>query len=150
MNNTNFRAKIRLGGKHESPASHCGYRGRVIKSGQSIITTNPEEYLYYTNQYGFSCRILQGSLGEPKKEKDPVKNNFVNTEQEEIEQEEDNNEVTGLYEKSDLLKLSKQELVNLIKEDNDLSLTPRDIPKQTSKREIVDLILEAQNEEEDE
>lgn len=142
-----FQAKIKLGNMKRAPLSHVGFRGRVLKKGESFTTTSPEEAAYYQAQPGFSVTIQKGKLtGAPKpsrqREPDPPEADEESDEDEEEDEREE--EVDGAYEKADLKKMKRDDLIALIDDDEDLPLSSEDLPKKVGKKEIIEAILEAQ------
>jgi hypothetical protein len=147
-----FQAKIQLSKTKRAPVSHTGFRGRFVKKGDSFITTDPVEVRYYQSQPGFSIAILSGKFtAKPVQEEEIDEDIDERDDEDEVEEEDEerNEEVDGLYEKADLKKMSQKDLKKLIKDDDELPLTLKDIPKKASKNEIIDLILEAQNQSDD-
>jgi hypothetical protein len=143
-----FQAKIKLGALKSAPLTHTGFKGRAIKKGESFTTTNPEEALYYRAQPGYSVTVLKGKLpvsSAPEAEPDDVEEESSD----EGDDKKRDDEVKGTYERADLKKMSREDLIALVKTDDDLPLTLRDVPKKASKREIIDLILGAQTGDED-
>jgi hypothetical protein len=143
-----FQATIKLGPSKKGPLTHTGFQGRVMKKGESFTTTNPEEASYYEAQPGFSVTLKKGKLhSKPKEEpEEPVEHDEESGSGDEDEGEEDvrPSEVTGGYERADLKKMSKKALLDLIKGDKELPLKKRDVPTEAGKKEIIDLILDAQ------
>jgi len=149
-----FQAKIKLGNMKRAPLTHVGYRGRALKKGDSFTSTDPEEARYYQAQPGFSVTVQKGKLtgGKPAKVRAPEPPDVDDEESDdEDDEEEREDEVDGAYEKADLKKMSKGDLITLIDDDADLPLSSDDLPKKAGKTEIIDAILEAQagGEEED-
>lgn len=144
-----FQATIKLGPTKKGPLTHTGYKGRVMKKGESVTTTDPVEASYYEAQPGFSVVVKKGKLHrKPKDEEleETVEHDDESSSDDEGEEEDERpSEVTGGYEKADLKKMSKSALLDLIKEDKKLPLKKRDVPKDAGKKEIIDLILEAQS-----
>ena len=148
-----FQAKIKLGLVKSGPLTHVGFKGRTIKKGESFTTISTEEAVYYRAQPGFSVTVIKGKLpvqGAPEVEPDAVEVEEEDSDDEDEEEEKRDDEVKGGYERGDLKKMSRDDLLALIKSDEDLSLKPRDVPKKASKREIIDLILGAQGGDDDE
>ena len=139
-----FQAKIKLGLVKNAPLTHTGHKGRVIKRGDSFTTTSKEEAVYYRAQPGFVVTVLKGKLQSAPV---PVEPEEVD-EDESDDEEEDEREpkVSGTYEKADLKKMSRDDLRALIKDDEDLPLSLSDLPKKAGKKEIINLILDAQAE----
>lgn len=145
-----FQAKIKLGLVKSGPLTHTGFKGRTIKKGESFTTISTEEAVYYRAQPGFSVTVIKGKLpvkSASKVEPDEVDEEEIDDDEEEEKRDE---EVKGGYERADLKKMSRDDLLALIKTDEDLPLTLREVPKKTSKSEIIDLILDAQKGEDDE
>lgn len=154
----NFKAKIRLAKQKGAPLSHTGTRGpfaRTIKQGDSVITTNPEEAMYYQNISGFVVTVLRGKLVVPVEDPEPVDDDDEDDDGGEGEDESDDDDgdgSDGLYMKADLKKLKAKDLKELIKSDDDLPLSLKDV-KGLNKPGIIEAILEAQkgdDEDEDE
>ena len=139
-----FQAKVSLQKIKRAPVSHVGYRGRSVKKGESFITTNPEEAVYYSSQQSFAVKILSGQLASNPM---PLEDDLELEEQEEEEEEELPSEVSSVYEKADLKKLRRGDLLNLIEDDDNINLTKKDIPKGAKKKEIIEMILSANEEE---
>lgn len=141
-----FQAKIKLGLMKNAPLTHTGLKGRVIKKGDSFTTTSREEALYYRAQPGFVVTVLKGKLPivEAPEEPEPEELDEDEADDEEEEQDERKPKVSGAYERADLKKMSRDDLRALIKDDEDLPLKLRDIPKKAGKKEIINLILDAQ------
>lgn len=138
-----FQAKIKLGLVKNAPLTHTGLKGRVIKKGESFTTTSKEEALYYRAQPGFVVSVIKGKLSsviEAPEEPEPEELD----EDEADDEDERKPKVSGAYEKTDLKKMSRDDLRALIKDDDDLPLTLRDVPKKAGKKEIINLILDAQ------
>lgn len=137
-----FQAKIKLGLMKNAPLTHTGIKGRVIKKGDSFTTTSKEEAVYYRAQPGFVVTVLKGKLPIVEAPEEPE------LEDDDVEDEDDEDDrkpkVSGAYERADLKKMSRDDLRALIKDDDDLPLKPRDIPKKAGKKEIINLILDAQ------
>lgn len=150
-----FKAKIRLAKQKGAPLSHMGTRGpfaRTLKQGESITTTNPEEAMYYKNIAGFSVTVLQGRLVAPVQEPEPVEDEDEDDGSDddgEDDGEDEGDGSDGLYLKSDLKKLKTKELKDLIKDDEDLQLSLKDV-KGLGKPKIIDAILDAQQSDDDE
>lgn len=148
-----FQATIKLGPSKRGPLTHTGFKGRVMTKGEDFTTTNPEEAAYYEAQPGFSVEYKKGSKRKPKEEapeepvEEPVKAHAEeeSSDEDEGEDDEESPEVKGAYEKRDLKKMSKEALLELIKNDRDLPLKVRDVPRDAGKKEIIDMILEAQS-----
>jgi hypothetical protein len=138
-----FQATIKLGPSKKGPLTHTGFKGRVLKKGESFTTTNPEEASYYEAQPGFSVTLKKGKLRSKPQEEEPVERD-EETSDDGAEEEERPSEVTGGYERADLKKMSKQALLDLIKGDKQLPLKKRDVPAEAGKKEIIDMILDAQ------
>jgi hypothetical protein len=141
-----FQAKIKLGPVKSGPLTHTGFKGRTTKKGESFNTTSQEEAVYYRAQPGFSVTVLKGRL--PVQAEQEVEPDEEVTEEDdevaEAEPEATETEVKGTYERADLKKMSREDLVSLVKSDEDLPLTSKDLPKKASKKEIINLILDAQ------
>lgn len=145
-----FQAKVQLSKTKRAPVSHTGYRGRTVKKGDSFTTIDPAEARYYQCQPGFSVQILSGKLiSKPVEEPEEV-DEIEDDEDDEDEVEERDEEVEGLYEKADLKKMSVKDLKALIKDDDDLQLSVRDLPKKAGKKEIIEMILDAQSQDDNE
>lgn len=150
-----FQATIKLNQSKKGPLTHTGFKGRVINKGTSFTTTNPEEAAYYEAQPGFSVDYKKGKRAKPKEEEpeEPVERDESDADEESNgdEGEEDEGEesdarptaVSGRYERADLKRMSKQALLELIKDDKKLPLKKRDA-KDAGKKEIIDMILDAQ------
>lgn len=145
MIKNDFQARIKLGGRKNSPITFTGYNGRTVKKGESFITVDPKEYLYYSSQSGFSTSILKGKITSVRQQEEEQEEEDFENEEEEREEE-----VDGLYEKADLKKMSRSLLLSLIEEDKALDLSVEDVPKKASKKEIIELILSAQESDEEE
>lgn len=143
-----FQANIKLGPSKKGPLTHTGFKGRQLKKGASFTTTNPEEAAYYAAQPAFSVTVVKGKLfAKPKEELEVVEPDEVETDSDDDsddDEEDPEGEVKGGYERADLKKMSRDDLLALIKSDDDLPLRVRDLPKKAGKREIIDAILEAQ------
>jgi len=142
-----FQAKIKLGLMKNAPLTHTGLKGRVIKKGDSFTTTSREEALYYRAQPGFVVTVLKGKLPVVEAPEEPELEELDEDEaddDEEEEQDERKPKVSGAYERADLKKMSRDDLRALIKDDEDLPLKLRDVPKKAGKKEIINLILDAQ------
>lgn len=139
-----FQAKIRLGNMKRAPLSHSGYRGRMIKKGDSFTTTNPEEAAYYRAQPGFSVTLLKGKLASHPVPVAPPDPDPAPDSDEESEDDERPEEVDGIYEEADLKKMNKLDLMALIDDSDELPLSSEDVPRGASKQQIIDLILAAQ------
>lgn len=142
-----FQAKIKLGLVKAAALTHTGFKGRVIKKGESFTSTNQEEAMYYRAQPGFSVTVLKGKLPaptEPDDEPEVDESGDDEVADEEAVEEEREEAVDGGYERADLKKMSRDDLLALIKSDDDLPLTVREVPKKASKKEIINLILDAQ------
>lgn len=146
-----FQAKVQLSKTKRAPVSHTGYKGRFVKKSESFLTTDPAEVRYYQCQPGFSVQILSGKLTAKPVHEEEVEDIDERDDEDEVEddEEERDEEVDGLYEKADLKKMSVKDLKKLVKDDDDLPLDVKDIPKKVSKNEIIDLILEAQSQSDD-
>ena len=152
-----FQAKIKLNIQKNAPLTHNGFRGRVLKKGESFTTTSAEEAEYYRAQPGFTVTVLKGKLkrAEPA-EIDAPEGSDLDSEHDEVEEHDgddgeetsDDAVVSGGYLRADLKKLSSKELKALIDSDSDLPLRSRDLPKGASKKEIITLILDAQRDKE--
>jgi hypothetical protein len=143
-----FQAKIKLGLVKSGPLTHTGFKGRVIKKGESFTTTSQEEATYYRAQPGFSVTVTKGKLPAPtapdvEPEDDAPEEDEVVDEEGEHEEEREA-EVKGGYERADLKKMSRDDLLLLIKNDDDLPLKLKEVPKKAGKKEIINLILDAQ------
>jgi hypothetical protein len=159
-----IRAEIRLSGKN-SPVTHVGFLSRKVKKGEVFVTLNPKEISYYRNQQGFTVSIKEGRLAaaprKPKKappapepEEDEDEDEDEESDEEESEDEEsdeeesdDDDDEEGGYLENDLKKLKVADLKALVKDDDDLPLTLKELPRKAGKKEIIDLILEAQEED---
>lgn len=143
-----FQAKIKLGLVKAGPLTHTGFKGRVIKKGESFTSTNQEEAVYYRAQPGFSVTVIKGRLpAQPAPEVEPEEETATDDDEVEPEPEPEearDEEVKGTYERADLKKMSRDDLLALIKSDEDLPLTLKDVSKKASKKEIIALILDAQ------
>jgi hypothetical protein len=152
-----FQATIKLAPSKKGPSTHTGFKGRVISKGESFTTTSPEEAAYYEAQSGFSVVMKKGRLRSRPKEEEPEEpvadeseesdesdDDAADDDESDGDEEEREPEVKGAYEKRDLKKMTKEALLELIKNDRDLPLKVRDVPKNAGKREIIDMILEAQ------
>lgn len=156
-----FQAKVTLSKNKKGPLQLTGFKGRVVKKGESFRTTSQEEAAYYRAQSGFVVLTEKGKLPTPKPaviDEEEFDEDTGGDDEEESDSEEESDdddseeesepkrkrEVSGAYERADLKKLSKAELRALIKSDRNLPLGVKDLPKKASKREIIDLILEAQ------
>lgn len=142
-----FQATIKLGPSKKGPLTHTGFQGRVLKKGESFTTTNPQEASYYEAQPGFSVALKKGKLrSKPQEEEveEPVERDEESSDEDEAEEDERPSEVTGGYERADLKKMSKKALLDLIKGDKQLPLKKRDVPAEAGKKEIIDMILDAQ------
>ena len=145
-----FLAKIQL--KRTGPLTYTG-RGRTFKRGVTIITTtDPVEADYFRSQWGFSVEIKKGKLAAPVSKPAPDDNEVTEREDEEAEEEEEERDeaVSEFYEEADLKKMKKDELVALIDDDDDLDMKSSDLPKKAGKPEIIEAILEAQGDPEEE
>lgn len=151
-----FQAKIKLGPGKSGPLTHTGFKGRTVKKGESsFTTTSQEEAVYYRAQPGFSVTVIKGRLPQAASDVDPDEDETTEETDDDVEEEveeERAEEVAGTYERADLKKMPRDDLLALIKSDADLPLTLKDVPKKASKKEIINLILDAQStsdEEED-
>lgn len=139
-----FQAKIKLGLVKNAPLTHTGLKGRVIKKGESFTTTSREEAVYYRAQPGFVVTVLKGKLPVVEAPEEPEPEELDEDDSDEDEDSERKPKVSGAYERADLKKMSRDDLRALIKDDDDLPLTLRDVPKKAGKRELIGLILDAQ------
>lgn len=138
-----FQAKIKLGLVKNGPLTHTGFKGRVIKKGESFTSTSQEEATYYRAQPGFSVTVVKGKLpAQPEPEE--LEDESSDDEVEADEPEEREASVSGGYEKADLKKMGRDDLLALIKDDDSIPLKLRDVPKKAGKKEIINLILDAQ------
>jgi hypothetical protein len=144
-----FQAKITLQRQKKGPLTHTGFKGRSMAKGDSFTTTNPEEAAYYRAQPGFAVTVTKGKLPTPKAAEPEEVDLPEADDAEEEDEEEPEAEVKGTYERVDLKKMSRDDLLLLIKDDQELPLKLKDVPKKASKREIIDLILGAQAPDED-
>lgn len=143
-----FQAKIKLGSLKKGPLTHTGFKGRTLKRGESFTTTSQEEAAYYQAQLGFSVTVLKGKLPAklaPDVEPDDVPGFDGADAEEESDDDEEEREVKGTYERADLKKMSRDDLLALIKTDDDLPLKVKDVSKKASKKEVINLILDAQS-----
>lgn len=140
-----FQAKIKLGLVRNAPLTHTGIKGRVIKKGDSFTTTSKEEAVYYRAQPGFVVTVLKGKLPIVEAPEEPEELDEDVEETDDDEEDERKPKVSGAYEKADLKKMSRDDLRALVKDDDDLPLSLRDIPKKAGKKEIINLILDAQS-----
>lgn len=141
-----FQAKIKLGQVKAGPLTHTGFKGRVTKKGESFTTTSAEEATYYRAQPGFVVTVTKGKLVTPKPEElvEPDEGSTDDEEATDDEEEARPTEVKGVYERADLKKMSRDDLLLLIRNDDDVPLKLRDVPKKAGKKEIITLILDAQ------
>lgn len=149
-----FQATIKLGPSKRGPLTHTGFGGRVMSKGESVTTTNPAEASYYEAQPGFSVTVKKGKLRAKPKEEEPEPVEVDDSSDDESESEGEDEDarpaaVAGGYERADLKKMSKKALLALIKEDKQLPLKKRDVPEDAGKKEIIDMILDAQAGKED-
>ena len=146
-----FLASIKLGSTKKVPLIHTGFKGCSLTKGTSFKTTNTEEALYYRAQPGFSVTVLKGRLPSPVERVEPEEHDEEELDESgEDEAEDDGGEeevegdVKSAYERRDLKKMHRDDLLALVKDDEDLPLTVKEIPKKASKKEIINLILDAQ------
>lgn len=140
-----FQAKIKLGSLKKGPLTHTGFKGRVTEKGESFTTTSQEEAVYYRAQPGFSVNVIKGRLPVQVVDVEPEEDESTTSDvEEESDEEESDEEVKGTYERADLKKMSRPDLLALVDNDDDLPLTLKDMPKNASKKEIINLVLDAQ------
>lgn len=140
-----FQAKIKLGSLKKGPLTHTGFKGRTTKKGESFTTTSQEEAVYYRAQPGFAVNVIKGRLPVQAVEVEPEEDeSTTNDVEEESDEESSEEEVKGTYERIDLKKMSRPDLLALVENDDDLPLTLKDLPKSASKKEIINLVLDAQ------
>lgn len=142
-----FQAKIKLGQVKAGPLTHTGFKGRVTRKGESFATTSAEEAAYYRAQPGFVVTVTKGKLALPLKpleELDEPDESSLDDEDATDDEDTRPTEVKGVYERADLKKMSRDDLLLLIRNDDELPLKLRDVPKKAGKKEIVALILDAQ------
>jgi hypothetical protein len=144
-----FQAKIKLGQTKKGPLTHVGFKGRTMQRGGSFTSTSTEEAVYYKAQPGFSVTVLKGKLPSAAQPEEEVELPEEVESDDEEETSEPEAEVKGTYERADLKKMSRDDLLALIKDDDDLPLKLKEVPKKASKREIIDLILGAQTPDSD-
>ena len=128
----NVRARIRL--TDNGPRSFRG-RGREIKRGDSVVSSNPAEIAYFKAQSGFSVEMLEGKMKDVRRAL--------------LKKEEDSKAppppepATGVFVREELERLTRQGLVQLI-EDEKLKVK---YGPQTTKKELIAGILGTTNEE---
>jgi len=146
---TSFQAKIKLAQTKKAPLTHDGYKGRKLAKGESFTSTDPEEAAYYRAQPGFSVVVLKGKLAAPgieSEDEDDLDTGHDGPDEEEDEESGEHDEAvkSGHYSRADLKKLSRVDLRKLIKSDESIPLSIKEVPKTASKKEIINLIIDAQ------
>ena len=142
-----IQATVRL--NKSGPLTHTGRGGRTIKRGQKVTLTDPEEIAYYQSIGGIDVRITQGKLASrtPVDPEPDIEDDDDDTDDDDEGEGED--EVDGLYDKADLKKMTRKDLVALADDDEELPLTKADL-KGLKKKEVIAAIMAAQGEDEDE
>lgn len=157
-----FQAKIKLGNLKKGPLTHTGFKGRVVKKGETFTTISSEEATYYRSQPGFSVAVTKGKLATPGAkqalDENEIDDEITDAELDEADDEQHDDEAhddepdedeaiaasSASYKRSDLKKLTRIELRKLIKTDEAIPLSLKDVPKTSSKKEIIGMILDAQ------